>query len=321
MRIARGLAGGIILSIFCACGTIKPMEPADASSVASINTALGKRANEYQAESAKWGGTEAWNNIPLIVLGAGGVAASAFATGAAKGNWVVGLALTAGAWALGYSTLAPDTKQDAYSTAATQLSCLADKSKRADDSPNTGLSTESKQLVSSVKILTDGIDHVNGLRANVPSKLDDNGKNAVAAADAIVAKAKGVLDAGNAELDARSSIPLTLKSLLYAIDRKTQLAARSKVLTVADVTGALSSVKGGAPTGGGAAGAAPTGGVGSGVQNLVYGIDKLSGATLEYADAANKLSIAADPVANNPVVGGKIYTGTLASFAQCTSDK
>lgn len=321
MRIVRGFVGVITLSILCACSTIKPMQPADASSVASINTALEQRADEYQAESAKWAGTEAWNNVPLIALGAGGVAASAFATGVAKGNWVIGLALAAGAWALGYSTLAPDTKQDAYSTAAAQLSCLAEKSKRADDSPDSRLREETTQLESSVKVLANRTNAVNGLRADVPSALGDNEKNAITAADVLVAKTKGVLDAGNAELDARDSIPLTLKSLLYAIDRKAQLAARSKVMTVADVSSALSSTKVGVATGAGAANTAPTGGGRSIAQNRVAGVDKLSNAAKKYADAANQLSIAADPVANNPVVERKIYTGTLASFAQCTSDK
>ncbi|MEJ0002413.1 MAG: hypothetical protein WDN30_00285 [Pararobbsia sp.] len=314
----RGFAGVIILSMLYACGTIKPMQPADSSSVASINAALVKRADEYQAESAKWGRTEVWNNIPLIALGAGGVAASAFATGVAKGNWVTGLALVAGAWALGYSTLAPDTKQDAYSSAATQLSCLADKSKRADDSPKSRLDTETTRLVSSVQFLAIKTDVVNALRANVPSTLGDNDKNTVTAADAIVLNAKSVLDAGSAELDARSSIPLTLKSLLYAIDRKAQVAARSKVLTAVDVNNALSSPKIGSTNESGAAGAEPPGGTRSA---RVAGVDKLSGAVQKYADATNTLGIAANAVANNPVVEGKIYTSTLASFAQCTNDK
>lgn len=313
MRIVRGFAGVITLSILCACSTIKPMQPADASSVASINTALEKRADEYQAESANWGGTEAWNNVPLIALGAGGVAASAFASGVAKGNWAIGLALAAGAWALGYSTLAPNTKQDAYSTAAAQLLCLADKSKRAADDSQTG------GLVSSVKTLTQRTNAANALRTAVPSTLgDDNDKNAVTAADALVANAQGVLDAANAELDARGSIPLRLKSLLYAIDRKAQLAARSKVMTVADVSSAFASTTGGVAAGAGVANTTPTGG---GRKDRVAGVDKLRGATQEYVNAANQVSIAAKKVADNSIVKEKTYTSTLASFAQCTSDK
>lgn len=312
MRIVRGFAGVITLLILCACSTIKPMQPTDARSVASINLALEKRADEYQAASANWGGTEAWNNIPLIALGAGGVAASAFASGVAKGNWAIGLALAAGAWALGYSTLAPNTKQDAYSTAAAQLLCLADKSKRAADD------RQKEGLVTSVNALTNRTNFANAARAQVPSTLSaDNDKNALIEADALVANAKGVLDAANAELDARGSIPLRLKSLLYAIDRRAQLAARSKVMTIADVSGPLISAIGGMPAAGGAPSTTPTGGSREPKSVPATNVENLKA----YVDAANQASTAAKEVADNSVVKEKTYTSALASFPQCTSDR
>ncbi|MEI5996297.1 hypothetical protein H3V53_03465 [Paraburkholderia bengalensis] len=314
----KALTRSLVLAIvvLCACSSVPPAAPIDGSSIHTVRTALDARAKEYQAGSQTWGNKEFWgNNAPLILLGTGSVAVASFASGAAKANWIIGLALAAGVWALTYSTLAPETKQDAYSEAATQLSCLSLSSAKVDEELNPGLSKQRNQLAAAIDLLTDRLADAQAKRSQLPAALSSADQLQVFRADALISRAAETLVSANTELSSAGAILPTLKGLFYAIDRKAQLAARGKVLTNGDVHSALAGAVGSAT---GSSGTENT--KGGGVINATQGATGTksappkSGPVAEYLQSSDAATNLATGLMENSIVKRKTYSEAMSAI-------
>ncbi|MFM0125908.1 hypothetical protein P0D73_45015 [Paraburkholderia sp. RL18-101-BIB-B] len=318
--LSRGILVSLVITL-SACGTVPPIGSVNGETINAIRTDLSSRADEYQTGSKAWGNKEFWNNGPLILFGAGSVAAASFASGAAKANWLVGLALAAGVWALTYSTLAPETKQDAYSAAATQFSCLASSTASADDTINPSLTTQQNQLTVSTKLLATQLGNAADKRAKLPTSLSSADQVQVLKADALVDKANEALTSANTELSAHSTILPTLKNLLYTIDRKTQLAARGKVLTPGDVNGALASAGGTGkpPTAENTKGGAGLQGRQGGGPTATAAPSK-SAPVQDYVQFADAVTTLATNLTNTPIVRDKTYSSVMTAIKQCVTN-
>ncbi|WP_143266409.1 hypothetical protein [Paraburkholderia caledonica] len=319
---SRGTLICLVIALF-ACSSVPPVSSVDSQSISTVRKAFSTRAGEYQIGSHAWGNKENWNNFPLIAFGTGSIAAASFASGAAKANWLVGLALIAGAWALAYSTLAPETKQDAYSAGSSVFSCIDSATASVDETENKKLFGDRSALDTSVKNLSEALAAARANRARLPSGLSSDDQLRVLKSDAAINTAADALASANTELATAPTILPMLKNLYYSLDRKIQLAARGRILTPGEINGALTSAVSNLP---GSAGGGNTKGGGASSGTLSQTLSPAPGdsqipSVKDYVTSANAAAKLAADLEGNAIVRNNTYTRAVAGIKQCLANQ
>lgn len=222
----------------------------DPTSYSDILNKINSQIEKYNGGAHDWSNSEFWYDITLIGLAMSSVAIVAFSHGAAKANLLTGVGIGAGATSLFQTSLNASAKQQAYSRAGRQLSCLSMHSTAYAAWPEhakpTDLDADGTTIDKQISLINGPLDRVatdlSKLNAEIPAIGWSSEQAAVINnANTAVTQARSLQSVAQAEVAAaHQGLPLMM-STFNTIDGQAYTAAKGTLLTWNQATGAFGS--------------------------------------------------------------------------------